>query len=47
MGKVNARLRAETLRVWLEDVKKGKKQTTTPNAPIAHEPVKFRKYNGR
>ena len=47
MGKINARLRAETLKMWLEDVKKGKKQTTTSNTPIAHEPVKFRKYSGR
>jgi hypothetical protein len=46
MGKVNTRARVETLRVWLEDVKKGKKQPVT-NTPIAHEPVKFRKYNGR
>lgn len=47
MGKVNTRSRVETLRVWLEDVKKGKRQTTTPNTPIANEPVKFRKHNGR
>ena len=47
MGKVNTRSRVETLRVWLEDVRKGKKQLTTANTPIAHEPVKFRKYNGR
>jgi hypothetical protein len=46
MGKVNTGARVETLRVWLEDVKKGKKQPVT-NTPIAHEPVKFRKYNGR
>lgn len=46
MGKVNTRSRVETLRVWLEDVKKGKKQPVT-NTPIAHEPVKFKKYNGR
>jgi hypothetical protein len=46
MGKVNTRSRVETLRVWLEDVKKGKRQPVT-NTPIAHEPVKFRKYSGR
>ena len=46
MGKVNTRARVETLRVWLEDVKKGKRQPVT-NTPIANEHVKFRKYNGR
>ena len=35
-----------TLKAWLEDVKKGKSKPVT-NTPIANEPVKFRKYNGR
>lgn len=46
MGKVNTRVRVETLKAWLEDVKKGKSKPVV-NTPIAHEPVKFRKYNGR
>ena len=29
MGKVNTRARVETLRVWLEDVKKGKSKPVT------------------